>query len=216
MWVAKFQVSRKSSIFEPIAKKHNITVIGYPITSFRKNNKYYFIGAGTFVGSEKNIEKCLIELKRNKKVKKVERRKDFFIVLYERDILLKELHNPEFIHVKPIIIDNQGKEIWEFGCFDKQPLMKLISFLKKQPNEFKLLKLKLEVLSSLAVLNIIPDITKKQKKALQLAVDNGYYTYPKKVELKKLAKMMKISYSTYQAHLKKAEGKLIPFMSKNL
>ena len=72
MWVAKFQVSRKSSIFEPIAKKHNITVIGYPITSFRKNNKYYFIGAGTFVGSEKNIEKCLIELKRNKKVKKVE------------------------------------------------------------------------------------------------------------------------------------------------
>jgi predicted DNA binding protein len=94
--------------------------------------------------------------------------------------------------------------------------MELVYFLRKQPIEFKLLKFKQEILDNLAIINIIPDITKKQNKALQLAVDNGYYSYPKKVELKELAKMMKISYSTYQAHLKKAEGKLIPFMSRNL
>jgi predicted DNA binding protein len=216
MWVLKFQMSRKLSIFEPVAKKYNLTIIGYPVTSFKKNNKYYFVGAGTLSGNEKDIKKCLEMVKKNKRVKKIERKKDFFIVLYERDELLKELYNSEFIKIKPIIIDNQGKETWEIGCFDKKPLMKLISFLKKRLSNFKLLKLKQEFLDTLAILNIIPDITSKQKNALQLAVDNGYYAYPKKVELKALAKLMNISYSTYQAHLKKAEGKLIPFMSKNL
>jgi len=216
MWVLKFQISRSSSIFEPIAKKYDLNIVGYPITSYKKNNKYYFVGAGNFFGSEKNMADCLSDLKKNKRVISIERKKDFFIVLYERDNILKEFYNPEFIQIKPIFIDNQGKETWEFGCFDKKPLMILISYLRKNISDFKLLKLKQEFLDSLTVLNIIPDITSKQKKALQLAVENGYYEYPKKVELKELAKLMGISYSTYQAHLKKAEGKLIPFMLKNI
>jgi len=216
MWVAKFQMSRESSIFEPIAKKYNLAIIGYPVTSFKKNNKNYFVGVGTFSGNEENIKKCLIELKKNKRIKKIERKKDFFIVLYERDKSLKMLHNPEFIQVKPILIDNSGNEVWEIGCFDKRPLMDLVSSLKKDYPGFKLLKLKQEFIDNLALLNIIPNITKKQKEALRLAVENGYYNYPKKVELKELAKLMNISYSTYQAHLKKAEGKLIPSMLKNI
>ncbi len=216
MWVAKIQASRSSSIFEPVAKKYNLTITAYPITSFKKNNKRYFIATATVLGDENSIKKCLIGIRKNKRVKKIERKKDFFMVLYERDNFLKELYNPEFIKVKPIVINNKGDETWEIGCFEKNPLMKLISFLKKQPIKFKLLKLKQEVLENIAIVNVIPDITKKQKKALQLAVNNGYYNYPKKVELKELAKLMNISYSTYQAHLKKAEGKLIPFMSKNI
>jgi len=41
--------------------------------------------------------------------------------------------------------------------------MKLISFLKKNPIEFKLLKLKQELIDNLAIVNVIPDLTKKQK-----------------------------------------------------
>jgi len=216
MWVLKFQISRESSIFESIAKKYDLSIIGYPVTSFKKNNKNYFVGAGALFGDNKNITKCLIDLKKNKRVQKIERKKDFFIVLYERDDLLKELYNPEFIQIKPVLINNQCGETWEIGCFDKLPLMKLVHYLKNVDIKFKLLKLKQEFLDSLTLLNIIPNITSKQNEALQLAVEHGYYEYPKKVELKKLAKLMNISYSTYQAHLKKAEGKLIPFMSKNL
>jgi predicted DNA binding protein len=56
-----------------------------------------------------------------------------------------------------------------------------------------------------------PELTDKQKTAIELAIKNGYYEYPRKIELKKLAKIMKVSYSTYQAHLRKAEKSLIPF-----
>jgi len=215
MWVAKFQMSRSTSIFEPIAKKYNLTIIGYPITSFIKDKKNYFIATGTFIGSKKDMEKGLKELRKNKKIIKIERKKDFFIVIYKRDLLLKELYNPQFIQVKPIIINGKNKEIWEIGCFEKKTLIKLISFSEKQNINFKLLKLKQEILSSLTFFNTIPDITSKQKKAIELAVENGYYNYPKKIELKELAKLMRVSYSTYHAHLKKAEGKLIPFLSRN-
>jgi len=34
--------------------------------------------------------------------------------------------------------------------------------------------------------------------------------------MEKLAERMNISYSTFQAHLKKAEGKIVPFIYKEL
>ncbi len=40
--------------------------------------------------------------------------------------------------------------------------------------------------------------------------------YPKKINMEKLAKMMGISYSTYQAHLKKAESKMLPSIYEEL
>jgi len=38
----------------------------------------------------------------------------------------------------------------------------------------------------------------------------------KKTKMEDLAKIMGISYSTYQAHLKKAEGKIIPEVYNDL
>jgi hypothetical protein len=50
----------------------------------------------------------------------------------------------------------------------------------------------------------------KQREAVELAIQHGYYDYPRKVEVQELAKMAKLAFSTYQAHLRKAERKLIP------
>ena len=63
---------------------------------------------------------------------------------------------------------------------------------------------------------MLPDLTKKQKQALELAINNGYYDYPKKITMEKLAKLMKISYSTYQQHLKTSESKIMPSIYKEL
>jgi hypothetical protein len=57
---------------------------------------------------------------------------------------------------------------------------------------------------------VAPKITVKQRKALELAVHGGYYDYPRKITLEDLAKQMGVSYATYQAHLRKAEQKLLP------
>ncbi|MFC1774989.1 helix-turn-helix domain-containing protein [Nanoarchaeota archaeon] len=55
-------------------------------------------------------------------------------------------------------------------------------------------------------------MTTKQKRAFELAISNGYYDFPKRIDINKLAKMMGVSFSTYRAHLKKAESKLMRFV----
>ena len=57
---------------------------------------------------------------------------------------------------------------------------------------------------------IAPDLTDKQKRVFELAIENGYYDIPKRTDLKKLAQIMKIAIATYQEHLKRAEAKIIP------
>ena len=60
-----------------------------------------------------------------------------------------------------------------------------------------------------------PNLSTQQKKALELAIKNKYYGYPRKITLKKLSKLMNISESTYQFHLAKAEEKILPFFYKS-
>ena len=54
------------------------------------------------------------------------------------------------------------------------------------------------------------ELTEKQKQAIHEAIINGYYNYPRKIDLEKLSKIMKVSRVTFQEHLRKAESKLIP------
>ena len=63
-------------------------------------------------------------------------------------------------------------------------------------------------------MSVNPHLTVKQKKAFELAVNNGYYEYPRKITLSQLASILGISFSTYQKHLRKAEQKILPFFFK--
>ena len=56
-----------------------------------------------------------------------------------------------------------------------------------------------------------PDnLSDKQKRALEIAINNGYYNVPRRVTIAKLVKIMGISFSTYQVHIRKQEEKIIP------
>jgi len=53
-------------------------------------------------------------------------------------------------------------------------------------------------------------LTQKQKKAITMALDNGYYNWPKKINLDELAAMEKISRRSLQERLRRAESKIFP------
>lgn len=59
-------------------------------------------------------------------------------------------------------------------------------------------------------------LTKKQMKAFKLASDYGYYEVPKKISIEELAAKLGISIPTFAEHLRKAESKLLPILSKVL
>ena len=58
---------------------------------------------------------------------------------------------------------------------------------------------------------IIIALPEKQKEAFDIAVKNGYYKFPRKIDLTGLAKLAGVSASTFHENLRKAEAKLLPF-----
>ena len=105
-------------------------------------------------------------------------------------------------------VSKDGWEYWNVGCLDRKELMKIINASEKHYHG-ELLSLKEEKISSVSLINVFPNLTKKQKDCLEIAYKNKYYDYPRKINILKLAKSINRSYSTFQEHLRKAEKKII-------
>ena len=112
---------------------------------------------------------------------------------------------------KPVYVDKKGYEYWEIASYDRNVLNQFLKDLEKQNYEHvEILQFKNIKLNNIYFPAIAPDLTEKQKRAFELAVQEGYYDIPKRIDLKQLAKIMKISLATYQEHLKRAEAKIVP------
>ena len=74
------------------------------------------------------------------------------------------------------------------------------------------MEFKKEKLKNFGFLTIFPELTKKQEEILNLALNNGYYEYPRKISLDKLTVLTKTSFSTIQEHIRKAENKILNFV----
>lgn len=57
--------------------------------------------------------------------------------------------------------------------------------------------------------NLLGKLTRKQKEALMLALDNGYYGVPKKATTKEIAEKMGLPRTTFDERLRKAESKVL-------
>ena len=90
--------------------------------------------------------------------------------------------------------------------------MKVARAAQTETYDGKLLSIKQEKVQTIAIMTVLPELTELQKRAFELAVQEGYYDYPRKCDLVHLAKTTKVAYSTYQFHLRNAEKKLMPYL----
>jgi len=210
MWVVRFTFNGSGVFFGKGAKQCNLNLTGYPISSFEKNNTFFVNIVGTIKGEEKNKKEFADYLKNSKYVKKFEIKNDFLIGFIKEDYIFKPFYSPSFIYLSPVFIDNKGTYYYHLGCWERKEIEKLLNHAEKYPN-YELITLEQEDIENVSITGIQPDLTKKQKHAYELAVKNGYYKYPKQTELKDLAKLSGISYSTFQQHLKYAEKKISSF-----
>ncbi|VVB61751.1 Bacterioopsin transcriptional activator [uncultured archaeon] len=214
MWIARFRLKDEADIYSPLCQKHHIEFFGYPLTSFKKNNKMNLLVAGTLSGKDGDKEKFLLDLKKDGRVKRVEESNDFILIHaahpLKREILseITTFYNPECITVKPVRVSSDGWEYWELACLDKKELSKAIRAAQKHYHG-KLFSIRKESLRTISMRGVLPDMTEKQKGAIELAFKEGYYEYPKKLTIPELAKIGNCAYSTFQEHLKKAEKKAI-------
>ncbi len=221
MWSLKIQVREKWNIYNEKTFKHKIKLYFFSQNHYEEHGKFYFAASGIIEGDERRKKAFLKELKSDRKVTYFEANNDFFSCTYaepktsQRAEAVKIAYNPRLVFLKPVIIDEEGWELWEIASPKKADLDVFIKYAKSlQDVESDLFYLKQQKIGSLMIYAMLPKLTGQQKTALILAVENGYYGYPRKITLEQLAKQMKLSVSTYQFHLAKAEGKLVPFVMK--
>ena len=214
MWTIKIIIpATEKMLIGSRTKKYKVNVMGFPLSSFSKNKKFYTTVSVYLVGEDSAKKEFLQDLKKDKRSIKIEMMNDNFgLWLIEQYPENKIFYNPLLIYMKPIIISKNGEYIFEIASWDREHLNKIVKTIKKESYEGKLISIKQQKINELMITSVAPKLTVKQRRALELAIENGYYDYPRGIDVIQLAKRMGLAYSTYQFHLRKAEKKIIPFV----
>lgn len=221
MWTLKIKVREKWNIYNERTTKFKVKLYFYSQNHYEEKGKIYFVASGIIQGEERQKKKFFSDLNKDKKIVSLEWNNDFFIAVYSekrtnlRSEAVKIAYNPRLIFLKPVIIDEEGWEEWEIASTKRADLEAFIHYSEKLTNvDSELFYLKNKKIENLLIYAMLPKLTEQQKRAITIAVENGYFGYPRKIKLEQLAKQMQVSLSTYQFHLAKAEAKLIPFITK--
>lgn len=213
MWVAKVKLSGEKGRIGSRTKKFNVSASGFPVSFYTKKDGIYVYIVGSMFGEKSNKEKFIKDLKKEKGVLHLEKTEDFFIAQIIEPLKLRPMYNPQIINIKPVIIDEKGYNHWTIGSWDREELMNFVNIVEREYGG-QLISINQQKITNFSIISMQPELTQNQRRAMELAIDKKYYDYPRKIGLKNLAKMMKVSYSTFQAHLRKAEQKIIPFFFK--
>lgn len=219
MWVARFRLMDDKDVYSPLCKKYKIEFFAFPYSNFVKNNALNLLVGGTVSGSKENKAKFLKDLKKDKRIKRVEVYHDFAFIhachpfSKKAKAEIRIFYNPQYIRVKPVHIASDGWEYWEVACLDRAELNKLVEAATVFYHG-EIFSIRSEKLKNVTSLELAPSMTEKQAEAVRLAFKKGYYNYPRKLTIPQLARMVRRAYSTFQENLSKAENKIIGHFMK--
>jgi len=213
MWLAKIKYKHKDCVTMPKIVKHNIIGYATPGNSYTDEKYIYNTGFLMLHGTEKNKQRFISDLKKDKKVLKVEVTNDLVVFIEKRPKEKEEysaFRMKEIMVIKPVYCNPEdGFEYWEICSWDKKHINTFLTNVRKIGTATlqSITKMKLH---DVYHFNISPQLTGKQQQAFNLAMNEGWYKVPRKTDLATLAKLMKISRQAYSEHLRKAEAKIIP------
>jgi len=215
MWYLKFKYKHSDCFSAPKLQELNLNVSHYYLGNYVKGNYVYTSAIQYLEGEEKNIRKYVRYLKTHKDVVKIETYGDivFLQIKHKKSLsLYRAIYDPIFIYPAPAYLGKDGFEIIEVACWDKKPLSELIDSIEKNKTteHFEILSFVEKKTDEIYIARLLPHLPEKQNKAIRLAYQLGYYKFPRKISLDKLAEIAKVSKPTFRENLRKAEEKLIP------
>lgn len=216
MWIVKLQLKHQDCPIVNRCEQFKLLVYSYPSHWYAKQGNKFATTTCYFQSSNEAAKrKFLGNLKSDKRITRLEVTGDIFT--YEINLGRKGEHvmlyrNQQIFFVKPTINHFDGHEYWEVASWNKKALQEFIIELRKHMGVCRILKLVQVPLADVYFPQVLPALSKHQKQALELAHHQGYYSYPRKINLQKLAKIAHVGVSTFQEHLRKAELKILPLM----
>lgn len=214
MWVVKIAFDGGSALLGSLAKEFKVSVSGYPISAYKHEDHIRACFVICVSGEEKAKDGFFESLVKHSRIFNIERSGDFFIGEVEESVNASAIYEYKLIHIEPLSIKENGMEYWTLGSWKKETLMEFAEMAKRDHGA-EILGFYKKDIRNFSILSMQPNLTSKQKAAMDSAVKNGYYNYPRNISIEKLAKLSNISFSTFHAHLRKAEQKLLPHFHSN-
>jgi len=210
MWIAKFKL-KHDCIIGSRCEKFKVLDTGISFNIYQEKGKTYSPQIHTVHGDGGSIKRFLRDLKKDKRITNLEiEGNSFFCIEVRKEKVPSTFKTEKIIFVKPVYVDEQGYETWEVASWQKSILVEFMEHIEKEVEHIEILKLSQTKLTDVYYPHLMPKLTPYQKRAIELAFKSGYYDFPKKANMEKLAKEMKVSTPTFCEHLKKAEKKLMP------
>ena len=208
MWIAELKLTHDCLIGNR-CKKFSIVLQSIVFTNYVQSGKTVTVSMHLMSGQQLSQKKFVEDLKGDSKVLDVEVKGNTFFLVETDDKKPVASFSNKLFFVKPVLIDEKGVEKWEIGSWEEMELKKFVHSIRQNVTllDFKIIE---KPLMGVYFPKIFPGLTSLQKRALELAVRNGYYSVPKRIGMRALAGLMGVSLSNYQKHLKKAEAVIIP------
>jgi hypothetical protein len=136
------------------------------------------------------------------------------------DSVTRILDEFDLLQISPIIY-RHGWEYYRVIAFRHEDLKALMETFEKRGIRYEILrKADFEgfIAGSLTLTAdaLFSDLTEKQMDALLTAYSNGYYSLPRRANVQDIAHKQRVSRTTYQEHLKKAENKLVASLVQDI
>ncbi|HLD75991.1 MAG TPA: helix-turn-helix domain-containing protein [Candidatus Norongarragalinales archaeon] len=215
MWVARLKVWHSKSYTAEKTRNKDAGYASLNLNSFKEDEKPYLSRMLIAFGPE--WEKIIHAIQHDPRlhVEEIAGRQVYFTMPMS-NMFHPLLMDQSVFFLKPIVAE-KGVEFWTVGSHRKADLKRLYEKVNAlRPEAWaEWISLKKERLDLFAH-NAYERLSEKQREAFEQAVENGYYTYPRMCDLKKLAKKLNVPATTLRIHLRKAEAKLMPALRQSL
>ncbi len=215
MWVAELKVWHEGGMQLELSKELDVVVASYYLNVFK--NRGHELVAKVFTVTGRDKAEFIRRFQEDKRATHFHAEGDqLYCAIPPNKIFHNAVLDKSIFFVKPIIT-KKGFEYWTVASWDKTALQDLVRKIggSKRFAQAKLLSLSQKNLSFF-IPTIFGELTGKQRGAIELAYENGYYTFPRKISVEQLAQLAKTPRATFQEHLRKAEAKILPAIMTQL
>jgi len=212
MWIVKLKL-KHNCIIANRCRQFNVVSYSIPLNSWKENGFSYTSHRHTLMGRNEDINTHIKDLRKDKEVISLEVSKHTIFIVQKRSSseLITSNYDPRMFLVKPVYSDRTGTKYCEFASWKKEVLIDFVERMKQSNGiNMSVERFTQEKMDTIYFPKIMPELSHKQAEAFQLAIEHGYFEYPRKINLFGLSKFMKISVSTFQEHLRRAESKMLP------
>jgi predicted DNA binding protein len=210
MWICRLKI-KHDCIIGTRCRKFGVTTIGVPFSVYLEDGVTYSPQVHTIYGEDESVRNFIEDLRKDKRVTHLEYEGNtIFCIEVRKDKVPASYYNHKLLYVKPVFVDRKGYEYWEVTSWDRKIITRFVGDIQSRFKDVKVLKLRQSRITDIYFSHLGPRLTENQRKAILLAQEKGWYSWPRKTDLGELSKMMGVSIPTFREHLKRAEGKIMP------